>query len=453
MKTIKYLACFFLLFSFQQLLSQNWFPLEVGNKWQYINIEYGGNFTVPDTTYYYNTISYDEVLNDALINNNTYFNFSQNPQNWFRFAETEQKIFYRCENEDKLIMDFNLQTDSFFISYLPAPANQEVFAMIISGDYWLFDTLFNYKGYLWTIAVDGYTGQSVKYIPNYGMISDSFYYYDNVSLGYTIKMRKLIQSKTSGKNFRGSEAPVILFDPIYSIQDSIFSLDIVVHHLYNTIFPAGSPLTSFNFVDSVLMHSYYSKDDSIIHNPSTYSFNITGTDIWEVNKLLNMDLMSGGFQFCYKIEAIDKGMDPHISFAPDSGYFIAVYDTTSGIISIENQQTTFNLSQNYPNPFNPTTKIKFHIPTSPLNPSPYKGEGNRERFVTLKVYDILGNEITTLVNEEKTAGTYEIEFNAISHSGGVRNLTSGIYFYQLKVYPANSGAEGYVETRKMLLLK
>ncbi|RKY90137.1 MAG: hypothetical protein DRQ13_13010, partial [Ignavibacteriae bacterium] len=80
----------------------------------------------------------------------------------------------------------------------------------------------------------------------------------------------------------------------------------------------------------------------------------------------------------------------------------------------------FTLSQNYPNPFNPTTKIKFTIPTSPLNPSPYQGEGQRERLITLKIYDVLGNEVTTLVNKEKPAESYEVEFD-----GAI--LTSGIY--------------------------
>ncbi|MCW8961233.1 MAG: T9SS type A sorting domain-containing protein, partial [Ignavibacteriaceae bacterium] len=69
--------------------------------------------------------------------------------------------------------------------------------------------------------------------------------------------------------------------------------------------------------------------------------------------------------------------------------------------------------------------------------------GSRQ-FVTLKVYDILGNEIATLVNEEKSAGQYEVTFD--SHSGEVRNLTSGIYFYQLK-------AGSFVKTKKMILLK
>jgi hypothetical protein len=89
----------------------------------------------------------------------------------------------------------------------------------------------------------------------------------------------------------------------------------------------------------------------------------------------------------------------------------------------------FVLSQNYPNPFNPSTTIRYSIPIA----------GN----VTLKVFDILGKEIATLVNEEKPAGEYEVEFSA---TGGGRNLPSGIYFYQLQ-----SGS--YVETKKMILLR
>jgi hypothetical protein len=85
----------------------------------------------------------------------------------------------------------------------------------------------------------------------------------------------------------------------------------------------------------------------------------------------------------------------------------------------------FKLEQNYPNPFNPTTSIQYAI--------------SSRQFVTLKVYDILGNKIATLVNEEKPAGEYEIEFNATG-------LTSGIYFYQLRT-------GNFTETKKMLMIK
>jgi len=98
------------------------------------------------------------------------------------------------------------------------------------------------------------------------------------------------------------------------------------------------------------------------------------------------------------------------------------------LVSIEENPVIvneFKLHQNYPNPFNPTTAIRFTI---------------------LKVYDVLGNEIATLVNEEKPAGEYEVEFNANSHSGEVRNLPSGIYFYRLQ-------AGFFIEIKKMILIK
>jgi hypothetical protein len=94
--------------------------------------------------------------------------------------------------------------------------------------------------------------------------------------------------------------------------------------------------------------------------------------------------------------------------------------------------TEFLLSQNYPNPFNPSTKIKYQIPAS-LNPS--KGGTS----VTLKVYDLLGREVVTLVNEEQSAGIYEVEFDA-------SELSSGIYMYQIR-------AGSLMQTKKMVLIR
>lgn len=89
----------------------------------------------------------------------------------------------------------------------------------------------------------------------------------------------------------------------------------------------------------------------------------------------------------------------------------------------------FNLYQNYPNPFNPSTVISYQLPVS----------GN----VSLKVYDVLGNEVATLVDEYKPAGKYEVEFLQTS---SIKNPASGIYFYQLH-------AGDFIQTKKMLLLK
>jgi len=102
----------------------------------------------------------------------------------------------------------------------------------------------------------------------------------------------------------------------------------------------------------------------------------------------------------------------------------------------ETTPAKFELLQNYPNPFNPVTKIRYSIPTSPQS-SPSQGE--EVGVVTLKVYDILGKQVTTLVNEQKHAGNYEVEFSAAQ-------LASGVYIYRLQ-------ANDFVNSKKMLLLK
>jgi hypothetical protein len=104
-------------------------------------------------------------------------------------------------------------------------------------------------------------------------------------------------------------------------------------------------------------------------------------------------------------------------------------DSTQVVVGVEDEisevPTQFLLSQNYPNPFNPTTNIEYQIPEL--------------SFVTLKVYGVLGSEVTTLVNEEKAIGSYEVEWNA-------SNVPSGVYFYRI-----NAG--DFTITKKMVLLR
>jgi hypothetical protein len=103
----------------------------------------------------------------------------------------------------------------------------------------------------------------------------------------------------------------------------------------------------------------------------------------------------------------------------------------SNIVEVDfNLPVEFSLEQNYPNPFNPVTKIGYTIP---------QDEKRKTHDVSLKVYDILGNEVTTLVNEQREPGFYEVDFNSSS-------FTSGVYFYQLKT-------GSFLKTKKMLLLK
>jgi hypothetical protein len=104
-------------------------------------------------------------------------------------------------------------------------------------------------------------------------------------------------------------------------------------------------------------------------------------------------------------------------------YYLAVTEVND--LKNQNIPRGFILNQNYPNPFNPSTTIQFSVPNSEI--------------VQLKVFDILGRVVKTLVNGYRNAGKYNIEFNA-------SELTSGIYFYQLKT-------SSFISTKKMILLK
>ena len=111
---------------------------------------------------------------------------------------------------------------------------------------------------------------------------------------------------------------------------------------------------------------------------------------------------------------------------------IILHTTNGGVSFVEEEQidkipNSVLLSQNYPNPYNPSTKIQYSVPQSSQ--------------VVIKVFDVLGNEIETLVNEEKPVGTYELNWNAASAAGG---LPSGVYFYHFRQETS---------VKKMLLLK
>lgn len=136
----------------------------------------------------------------------------------------------------------------------------------------------------------------------------------------------------------------------------------------------------------------------------------------------NSTIISSIIYLAFPLEstADDKSFNNVVSRAIE--YFnsikVSVKETEDLVIN-------FSLEQNYPNPFNPTTTIKFSIP--------------KESFVVLKVYDLLGREVKTLVNELRGGGKYKVEFNASA-------LSSGIYYYQLS-------SDNFVETKKFVLLK
>jgi photosystem II stability/assembly factor-like uncharacterized protein len=163
----------------------------------------------------------------------------------------------------------------------------------------------------------------------------------------------------------------------------------------------------------------------------------TSTEGWSASGFKFLFTSDNGETWIEK-QTPDSSVVFDLTFADSStGYAVG----ENGLILKYKQNTTkvedntilpikYVLHQNYPNPFNPSTKIKYTIPIVETGPA---------LFVQLNVYDVLGNEVAVLVNGEKPAGNYEVDFNN-------NGLTSGIYFYRLS-------ADGFVQTKKMVLLR
>jgi hypothetical protein len=195
-------------------------------------------------------------------------------------------------------------------------------------------------------------------------------------------------------------------------------------------------------------YKYYKKKaqlgDSWIVNLITYT--ITDTfpaytfDTLVTGKMLNENLGLVEWDYVWTEEF---GQLNQLNWLGEVQYYLKgcvidgrVYgDTTFTVSSVDDNKTlmSFELFQNYPNPFNPKTIIRYSV--SDLS------------YVTIKVYDILGNTIKTLVSEDKPTGSYEVGFDATG-------LLSGTYFYRITAdNPSAGSGPGFIETKKMLLIK
>ncbi len=164
------------------------------------------------------------------------------------------------------------------------------------------------------------------------------------------------------------------------------------------------------------IEGHFAVDSDIIYRPEVKAFSFSDG---------NPDISSSGTssivnanQFIYNIP-------------PLSAYHFVLSNSASNVIKENGSPQNFSLNQNYPNPFNPSTKIEFSIPEL--------------SFVSIKLYNLLGEEIKTLVNEEKEKGNYSINFSG-------EDLPSGVYFYKLEVNSV-SGSNNFSDIKKMVLLK
>ena len=216
---------------------------------------------------------------------------------------------------------------------------------------------------------------------------------------------------------------------VYKREDNTWKLKQTIHEkelASSSRFGAGLA----KYGDSLFVGAPYSVSvDPNVHTGVVFMYTKQGDD-WVQEKIFYPEDGGEGSMFGDEIEVNENFIaigapEYRISGIPKGAVYVFPKSATS--VEAENglNPTEFVLEQNYPNPFNPTTSIEYTVPSS--------------EYVTLKVYDILGNEVATIVNEQKQAGTYEVNFNA-------GNLSSGLYIYKLQ-------AGKFSQVRKMMLLK
>jgi photosystem II stability/assembly factor-like uncharacterized protein len=230
---------------------------------------------------------------------------------------------------------------------------------------------------------------------------------------------------------------------------------------WNILYQNGSQLNTFSFKDSLHgfagvlneAYSYFTSNGGLswISSSTNYVY-ANDAKYLSSGKLIFVGMKNGGVIYSSTNSGGNWVYEKQVNIQYsrfNSVYFInsntgwtvgapkLIYKTTNGGLTFTESTINvipdkYSLQQNYPNPFNPTTKISFALP--------------KQGLVMVKVFDVLGKEIETLVNESLKPGTYEAAFDG-------SNYPSGVYFYRLTVRHGGPSADGFTETKRMVLIK
>ncbi len=251
--------------------------------------------------------------------------------------------------------------------------------------------------------------------------------------GYVVKHKTAINKPIISQGDEIDSIWLYLFGGFHDVNSSLYVSD--VNLTIDTItYPVDSDLELY------LIHQ--SVTDTLVYQNGANGSNFRGTTL---NDSASSSISNGTAPFTGSFRPI-KPLSQFNNLDPTGPWILKVYDKGTGhtgtleawslditygvnpigIKPISSEvPNSFNLIQNYPNPFNPSTKINFALP--------------KDAFAKIIIYDILGREVATLLNEQLKAGTYQADWNA-------SNYSSGIYFYRLET-------DGYIETKKMVLVK
>jgi len=383
----------------------NYFPLEVGNKWFYRAIGYSlGTATM-------------EVTDSLIYNGKKYFIVTLYD---FPLRYEDNKILFLEDGEEKVYLDFNVNQGNPVFSHKIG-----IHMTMLEDTKTFFGEERFCKGPCY-IEMPG--TMSEMYSPGFGKVfcSDIFYGVSRIEPLDTVLVQAVIDTGDGVVEYNSVPLPTYpnLVDFITNGDSFVVRMD--VKHSYSRI----NSVQDFNFVNYSYMEYFYQKGDSSTSIDTLYGSRTKHSITYTFNGKVDRELVLDGYLFRYRFVSSALGVIPQISIFPEEDYLTAV------IIIVSNPQLTehifdYSLKSNYPNPFNPSTTISYTI-----------RENSR---VVLEVYNIQGQMVRRLVEENQEAGEHTAVFDG-------ENLASGVYIARLRAV-SQTGREIFTRSIKMILMK
>ncbi len=396
----------------QQSGDTSFFPSDPRNMWQYWEM-------TPDfqTTPY---VRINEVLSDTIIGGRLYQNYRM--CRLIRYDPVERKLFGWSSNSDHLIADFSIEKPG-----IPIYCGMDFF-----GD----EGSLNYHNYPASLEVLGEQREvrAFRYeaYGSSGVISDNEYakgigafYLFYVSWGhgnvviftYSLRQAKIYDDTGVTLYYTPTDKPEIIFtSPPSEINTMVLRKSVKIGHPYNKKYTLNQMPKYYNFIDSAIIEGYYSNGVNLIPAPPQKLAFEPLADSSMIDYQLNDSLMRQGYKFNYRFIAIDKSILPQLDTLPKTGYFSLNYSLV-GIEDIPEIEIGYELDQNYPNPFSigggsqdGSTVIDYKL--------------KQAGYVKAVVYDLLGSEVTTLVDGEMSKGTHSVKFDG-------NGLSPGVYIFRI----------------------
>lgn len=386
----------------------SYFPYDKRNQWQFKYSRQGGPPPIP--VILINSVSAESVINNKVYRKYTVFGKKGVTWNSIRYDSTLNKLFVLINNTEVSGADFHYSDTSAQTFYSIMDNFEEDF-LVHFNNYNFINFVIPSQWYYLSLS-----GSYRRYIYSKGL---GWIFYDfyaccqggtNQSL-YTLDQAVIWDSLGKTMYYNPDNKPFITSNVPDTVVSLIIPLEIQVAHPHNSYYHGPSIPFEFHFIKSVNVSGIYvNNGDTILQNNPVILSRVPISDRYNGTIELNDSLLQSGYEYFYRIHAVDLGLMPLSDTFPDSGYKKINYKPVVSSVQTESENSLQISISGYPNPLSNAATFRYTVPVS--------GE------VELKIFDILGNELFTVFKQSVSAGSYTYQYSDFK-------LPSGIYIARL----------------------